>query len=75
MRMVFQDGSDFASIGEDKVDSGAKGKSRLPGVEEVKRGEDFVTAGVSLRSLAMTGGNGLVKHGREPTSRPSTSQY
>ena len=47
MRMVFQDGSDFATIGEEKEGEGTKGKSRLPGVEEVKRGEDFVTAGVS----------------------------
>lgn len=45
--MVFQDGSDFATIGEEKEGEGIKGKSRLPGVEEVKRGEDFVTAGVS----------------------------
>jgi hypothetical protein len=51
MRMVFEDNSDFASAGpEPAVVAGSKGKGKgAVEVEEVKRGEDFVTAGVSGR--------------------------
>ena len=47
--MVFSDNSDFAEIGSEAsaAEGSGTGKRRLPGVEDVKRGEDFVTAGVS----------------------------
>lgn len=46
--MVFQDNSDFASVGDNSTDGLDAGAGRrYPGVEDVKRGEEFITAGVS----------------------------
>lgn len=46
MRMVFQDNSDFASVGDNSTDGLDAGAGRrYPGVEDVKRGEEFITAG------------------------------